>query len=113
MNNHFWFAAILTATLTALIHIKRSHEHLVEHLDRQTHRIQGVIKVSTQDAVNELTAVIKKGTSEVVAKITDLQEQVDAGEPVDLTELAAAAKALDDIVPDLAAADVLDNDPPF
>ena len=56
--------------------------------------------MATQEAVNAIVAQVKKGTAEVVAKIAELQAAADAGQPVDLTELAAAAQALDDIVAD-------------
>lgn len=66
--------------------------------------------MATQEAVNAIVAQVKKGTGEVVAKIAELQAQVDAGAPVDLSELAAAAQALDDIVAD-APVVVVEDEP--
>lgn len=101
-----WFPAAAIVLLSALIlaaHLGRLEAHMVEHFDRQVNHLKGVIAMTAQDAVNAAVAQIRKGTSEVVAKIAGLQSQVDAGVPaeqLDLTELAAAAQALDDIVAD-------------
>lgn len=98
-----WLPAVIAVVLSALAvsaHIGRVEAHLVEHFDRQVKHLRGVIAMSSQDAVNAVVAQIRKGTAEVVGRIADLQAQVDAGQPVDLTELAAAAQALDDIVAD-------------
>lgn len=60
---------------------------------------------STQDAVNAVVAQLNKAKGEIVAKIADVQAQLDAAnvpaEQVDLSELTAAAQALDDVVPDV------------
>jgi predicted negative regulator of RcsB-dependent stress response len=63
----------------------------------QTTHLQGVIAMSAQDSVNEITAQIKKGTGEVVGKIAELEA---ANPEVDFSELKAAAQALDDVVAD-------------
>lgn len=59
--------------------------------------------MSVQDAVNAITGTLRKAQAEIVAKISDVQAQLDAAgvaEDIDLTELTAAAQALDDVVPD-------------
>lgn len=91
-------AAVLAAGLSA--RIGSLENHLVEHIDRQINHLRKVITVSAQDTVNALAAQVRKGISEVTGKIAELQAAADAGQPVDLTELAAAAQALDDIVAD-------------
>lgn len=93
-------AVVLVAALILAAHLGRLESHMVEHVDRQINHMKGFAMTTSQDAVNAVVAQVRKGTAEVVARIADLQAQVDAGEPVDLSELSAAAKALDDIVPD-------------
>lgn len=71
---------------------------------------QGKFLMSTQEAVDQLTAQVAKVKNEVVvardvltAKLADVQAQLDAAgvtEQVDLTELTAAVQSLDDINPD-------------
>lgn len=56
--------------------------------------------MALQDEVNALTAQVKKGTSEILNKIAELEA---ANPNVDLTDLKAAAQALDDVVPDAPA----------
>lgn len=66
--------------------------------------------MSTQAAVDTVVAQLGKAKGEIVAardelvaKIVDLQNQLDAGVPaeqVDLSGLKAVAQSLDDIVPD-------------
>jgi hypothetical protein len=65
------------------------------HLSRLEHHMS-----ETQDAVDAVSAQLGKAKDEIVAKIDDLQAQVDAGETPDLTALRAAAQSLDDVVPD-------------
>ena len=121
-----WFPAAAIVLLSALMlaaHLGRLEAHMVEHVDRQVNHLKGVIDMTAQDTLNAAVAQIRKGTSEVVAKIGDLQAQVDAGVPaeeLDFTELSAAAQALDDIVavapaavPDVEQpAEVPDVEPP-
>lgn len=112
---------LLTVTvvvaLSALIlgvHITRTESHLVEHVDRQVKHLERFTMSAAQDALNAAVAQVRKGTQEVVAKIADLQAQVDAGVPseeLDLSGLAEAAQALDDIVPDVPA-EVPADEPP-
>jgi len=73
----------------------------------------GAHLMSTQDAVNALTAQVAKIQNEVIAardvltaKLADVQAQLDAAgvtEQVDLSELEAAVQALDDVNPDPVA----------
>ena len=87
--------------------VRAEHHHITEHLDRINYHLKEVITMSTQDAVNAVVAQLGKAKGEIVAKIVDLQNQIDAGVPaeqLDLTDLTAAAQALDDVVPDAAEA---------
>ena len=65
--------------------------------------------MTTQDTINAIVTQLGKAKDEIVAKIADVQAQLDAAsvpaEQVDLSALTAAAQALDDIVPDPAPAD--------
>lgn len=65
----------------------------------------GKAVMSTQDAVNAVVAQLAKAKGEIVAKIADVQAQLDAAsvpaEVVDLSALTEAAQALDDVVPDV------------
>jgi len=65
--------------------------------------------MSTQDTINAIVTQLGKAKDEIVAKIADVQAQLDAAsvpaEQVDLSALTAAAQALDDIVPDPAPVD--------
>lgn len=100
------FGLPLTAILTIMAH--RIEAHAIEHIDRQTKHLERQIAMSAQDTINAAVATIKHGTSEVLAKIAELQAKVDAGVPseeLDLSELTAAAQALEDVVPDLAPVD--------
>jgi hypothetical protein len=60
--------------------------------------------MSTQDNINAVVTQLGKAKDEIVAKIADVQAQLDAAnvpaEVVDLSALNAAAQALDDVVPD-------------
>jgi hypothetical protein len=103
----YWLslALLLGGFITTNHRITKTHNHIVEHLDRQTHHLKGATTVTTQDAVNAITDTLKnKVLPEILTKISDVQAQLDAAnvpaEVVDLTDLTAAAQALDDIVPD-------------
>lgn len=74
--------------------IGRAERHVVEHLDRQTNHLKGVIKMADQNTVNEITAQLQKAKAEILA----------AGTPVDLdlSGLVAVAQELDDLNPDAA-----------
>jgi uncharacterized protein YPO0396 len=65
--------------------------------------------MTAQEDINAVVAQLGKAKDEIVAKIADVQAQLDAAnvpaEQVDLTALNAAAQALDDIVPDPAPVD--------
>ena len=64
----------------------------------------GRLAMSTQESIDAVVAQLGKAKDEVVAKIADVQAQLDAAavpaEVVNLDALNAAAQALDDIVPD-------------
>jgi hypothetical protein len=64
----------------------------------------GRFHMSTQESIDAVVAQLGKAKDEVVAKIADVQAQLDAAnvpaEVVNLDALNAAAQALDDIVPD-------------
>ena len=65
---------------------------------------QGRQLMSQQTELDNLTAIVRKGTAEVVALVAALRDQIAAGVPaeqLDLSGLTAAAQALDDIVPDV------------
>lgn len=71
-------------------------------ITRLMYAIEG-FNVSTQDAVNAVTEQLVKAQREIVARIADVQAQLDAAgvaEQIDLSSLTAAAQALDDVVPD-------------
>ncbi len=101
---HWTFAAINLLVMAAIsAQVARAHNHLVEHIDRQTNHVKGVIRMSTQDAVNAIVAQLGKVKDEILGKLADAQAQIDAAgvaEQVDLSALTAAAQSLDDIVPD-------------
>ena len=107
-----WLTAALATVFFISLHVRLNaiHDHLIEHLDRQTHHLEGIIMSAQQDAVNALTARLGVVRDELLSKIADLNVQIqDAGvaEVVDLSELTAAVQAIDDIVPDA------ENNPPF
>jgi hypothetical protein len=61
--------------------------------------------MSTQAALDAITATLVKAQREIVNRIADVQAQLDAAgvaEQIDLSSLTAAAQALDDVVPDVA-----------
>jgi len=64
----------------------------------------GRLIVSTQDSIDAIVVQLGKAKDEVVAKIADVQAQLDAAavpaDVVDLSALSAAAQALDDVVAD-------------
>jgi hypothetical protein len=64
----------------------------------------GRLTMSLQSSVDDLVIKLGHAREEIVAKINDVQAQLDAAsvpaEQVDLSALTAAAQALDDIVPD-------------
>jgi cytolysin (calcineurin-like family phosphatase) len=97
VNTWTVFGAVLTSFGWLLWHISRAEGHIVEHLDRQTRHLQGVIKVSSQDDVNAVVDQLGKAKGEILTEIAALQAQVDAGQPVDLSALKAAAQGLDDL----------------
>ena len=65
------------------------------------HTLKGTIMSAAQDAVDQITLQLGKAKDEIIAKVADLETQIEAGETPDLTALKAAAQALDDVVPDV------------
>lgn len=105
----FWLPTAVVLTTAALLAVQagRNHAHVIEHIDRQVNYLRRVITMSVQDAVNAVTGQLRKAQAEIVAKIDDVQAQLDAAgvaQDIDLSALTAAAQALDDIVPDAAPA---------
>jgi hypothetical protein len=110
--------ANFVAALVILRNVKRSHNHLIEHIGRMLNHYQEENKMTVQDAVNTVTARLDKVYNEVVAQadslrtvIADLQAQIESAgvtEQVDLSALEAAAEKLDDIVPDEVPAPPVD-----
>ena len=73
--------------------------HIVD-IDRQ---LRKKIAMSTQETIDAVVSQLAKAKGEIVSKIADLQIQLDdanVADVVDVSELVAAAQALDDIVPD-------------
>lgn len=97
-------ASVFVAAVGALV-VRRAHDHIVEHLDRHFHHLGAVIVTATQDVVDAVVAQLDRARGEIVARIAEVQAQLDAAgvpaESVDLSALSAAAQALDDIVPDV------------
>jgi len=65
------------------------------------------LAMSTQESIDAIVVQLGKAKDEVVARIADVQAQLDAAavpaEVVDLSALSAAAQAIDDVVPDAPA----------
>lgn len=109
MVNTLLVALFLLYGLVTIQTVRAAHNHLVEHLDRATHHLKGVIDVSAQDQINAVVNQLGKAKGEIIAKLADLQGQIDAGVPteeLDLSALTEAAQALDDVVADVPAAPV-------
>ena len=95
------FFALQSATLAALAYILLFNHHL------------GKVTIMTQESIDAAVLQIRKGTAEVRSLINDLQIQLaekELADVVDVTELVAAAQALDDIVPDPVEAEPVEDD---
>lgn len=107
-------AAGFVAAVGALV-VRRAHDHIIEHLDRHSHHLGAVIVTASQDVVDAVVAQLGKAKGEIVARIADVQSQLDAAsvpaESVDLSALTAAAQSLDDIVPDVPEVTAPAEDP--
>ncbi len=58
--------------------------------------------MSQQDTIDAVVAQLANAKTEIIGRISELQDKIDAGVPaeqLDLTALTAAAQALDDVVP--------------
>lgn len=106
-----WHLAQLATSLFAMGLAAGAISLIAWRINRAFTHIESGFIMATQEAVNAIVAQVRKGTGEVVAKIAELQAQVDAGAPVDLSELAAAAQALDDIVADAPVVEVVEDEP--
>lgn len=118
-------AANLAISAAVFITVWRNHQKLVENIDwkfhRQNRNLKGVIAVSAQDTVNAVVAQLNKVRLEVtsardalVAQIEELEDQLDAGVPVediDLTALKEVAQSLDDLNADAVDVDVPVDEP--
>lgn len=108
MNTTALLAVVIAAAwIETSLHAKQLHDHIVEHLNRNTAHLEEIIMSAQQDIVDAVVAKLAHVKGEVIAKLTDLQTQIDNGVPteqLDLTALTEAAQALDDIVPDPAPA---------
>lgn len=99
----YLLAANLLATITTAHLIHTTKTQLSDHLKRHTNHLKGVTRMATQDTVNAVTAQLRKAKDEILAKVADLQVQIDdaqVADRVDVSELVAVAQALDDVVPD-------------
>ena len=106
-------SALAVFTLITHIRLGRIHDHLVEHLDRQTHHLEGLI-MSTQDTINAVVAQLGKAKDEILTEIADLNAKIitaGVADQVDTSALTAAAQALDNIVPDAVPTDPAPADP--
>lgn len=59
--------------------------------------VKEIVMTAAQDAVDAVVAQLNKAKGEILTEISNLQAQVDAGQPVNLDALTAAAQSLDDI----------------
>jgi hypothetical protein len=103
MTTHILLTLIAALQIALHYRLTTTHNHFIEHIDRKTNQLSGVITLSTQDTINAVTAQLKKVKDELLAKIADLNVQIEdanVADVVDTSELTAAAQALDDIVPD-------------
>ena len=58
------------------------------------------IMSENQEKIDALAVQLAKAKTEILAQVARLQEQIDAGEQVDLTALTEAVQGLDDLNPD-------------
>lgn len=96
-------AANVLATLTAARIAHTTRTELSNQAKRHTNHLKGALHMATQDTVNAVTAQLRKAKDEILAKVADLQVQIDdahVADRVDVSELVAVAQALDDVVPD-------------
>lgn len=92
--------------VAAVVQVSGAHAHIIEHIDRQTNHVKGVIRMAVQDAINAIEAQLRKAQGELTGELSSLRAQLEAAgvaEQVDLSGLSAVAEALDAIVPDPVA----------
>lgn len=91
----------LTIAATSALILALLVAHTVDAIDKLREHI-----MSAADTIAAVVAQLDKARLEILARISELQDQVAAGVPseeLDLTALTAAAEALDNIVPDAPA----------
>ena len=88
-------------SVVTLVAVWGVEHHLSARID--LHRKE--TEIMSQQEIDAITTQIRKGTGEVIAKIDEL---ANAHPELDLSELRAAAQALDNVVPDA----VVDPVPP-
>lgn len=66
---------------------------------QQLNRIEKKMS-QNQEIVNQLVSQLAKAKQEILAQISALQEQINAGQTIDLSALALAVQSLDDLNPD-------------
>ena len=78
-----WLPGVSLLLLAWIVHrISKAESHITEHLDRQTHHLQGVIMSEAQDAVDAVTAELGKlvdrgfGATAQAAAIAALQDRL-------------------------------------
>lgn len=105
-----WSALASTGALlfavAVVVQVSGAHAHIIEHIDRQTNHVKGVIRMAVQDAINAIEAQLRKAQGELTGELGSLRAQLEAAgvaEQVDLSGLSAVAEALDAIVPDPVA----------
>lgn len=78
--------------------------HNIDAIDKLREKIMS----AQQQTVDAIVAQLGKAKAEIIAKLTDVQAQLDAAgvaEQVDLGPLVDIAQALDDVVPDAVVED--------
>lgn len=106
MNNALTAAAICILTAVACLFTRATSQRAF------TTQLKEIAMTATQDIVDAVVAQLGKAKGEIIAKLTDLQGQLDAAgvsEQVDLSPLVQIAQSLDDIVPDAPAEEPADE----
>ena len=88
----------LAITSTCALMLALLVMHTIDALDKLRERI-----MSAQESIDAIAAQLAKAKDEIIAKLTDVQGQIDAAgvaDQVDLGPLTDIAQALDDVVPD-------------
>lgn len=94
----------LAVTALAAVTLALLATHTIDALDRIRETIVS-IQDTIQDTIDAIVAQLGKAKTEIIARIAELQVQIDSGVPaeqLDLGPLTEIAQALDDVVPDAA-----------